>query len=83
MVSAGQKFSALLNFEASIYEVAKVTTTSRHTGHPRSGVARQFCARGRTIKWVPLPGLFFPHIPNTSIGILEYKFNKMKYFKAD
>jgi len=48
-----------------------------------SGVAKQFCARGRTMKLAPLPGLFSSHIPNTSIGILECKFNKMKYFKAD
>src|SRR6218665_1686933 len=48
-----------------------------------SGVARQFWARGRTMKLAPLPGLFFSHIPNTSIGILECKFNKMKYFKSN
>jgi len=35
------------------------------------------------MKLAPLSGLFFSHIPNTSIGILECKFNKMKYFKAD
>src|SRR6218665_1727497 len=47
-----------------------------------SGVARQICARGRIMKLAPLHGLFVD-IPNTSIGILECKFNKMKYFKAD
>ena len=37
------------------------------------------------MKLAPLPGLFSSHrpIPNTSIGILKCKFNKMKYFKAD
>ena len=33
------------------------------------------------MKLAPLPG-FFSHNPNTSIGILEYKFNKMKYFHS-
>src|SRR6218665_3786882 len=33
-------------------------TRTRATGLA-SGVARQFCARGRTTKLAPLPGLFF------------------------
>ena len=48
-----------------------------------SGVARQFCARGRTMKLAPLPGLFFHIIQMHWLRFYNLNFNEIKYFKAD
>ena len=48
-----------------------------------SGVARQFGARGRTVKLAPLPGLFFHKIQIYRLRFYNFNFNEIKYYKAD
>src|SRR6218665_1372078 len=48
-----------------------------------SGVARQYGARGRTMKLAPLPGLCFHIIQINRLRFYYLNFNKIKYYKAD